>query len=198
METQEMKLFTAHSTMNLQFGDNWWEDVPIAWYADREEPPFPYDQVIQIDNHDESDPLLNYPRHYVNGLFTEQEARSLVAYLEAGGVGVDLYQVDLPISDIEIGVWMKPFSPSREGHISLAGNVGYNLPFKINGFFQLEHSKTWQEMSTSSDALLPVSEFAQRLWEAIGSEDLDISRLNKALEELEEEGWEIISPEGSS
>ena len=200
METQQMKLFRAHSAIKLEFRDNLWEGVPVSWYVDREDPPFPYDQLIQIDDHDESDPIRNYPRYYVNGLFTEEEAGALVAYLEAGGVSVNLIQVELPISGIEVGNWMMAYSPTREGHIPLSENVVYNLPFKVNGFFQLEHSQTWREMKPFEPegerlcAPPMFSQFAQRLCETIGSEDLDVSRVDKALRELETEGWTILEP----
>lgn len=112
------------------------KEVAVRWFVcGRERSPAPYAKVIA--DYQPGDP---YAEGSIAELFTADEARALVGYLEAyypdGGHSIE--EVDLPITGglfpigaIAVG--------GPQGHIELCREESYSLPLQVSGYYDLRN-----------------------------------------------------------
>lgn len=146
-------LFKAYSVAaNFRYQDNYYDNVKIHWFVtDRKSSPLPYGKAIE--NYDEI-PFLEKvgPESFVNQCFTAQEVELLKHYLiSTQKTKVVVEECPLPVKSTASG-YRDTIPPPGTNFISLHKKSGYNLPFKVDGIFNLkmaderfmgdDHSKT--------------------------------------------------------
>ena len=193
VEQAQTKLFTIYSSI-----DNWWHrgqlygDVSVMWHVgERQEPPIPYSQAIE--GYEPGASMIYYTEDYIDGLFTEEEAALLGKYLsEHHDTEIELEEVHLPVSDNRTGMWCLPIG-STQGMYQLYEEGGYDLPFRVGGWYDISNSREWtesekdhEELKFFPDAVMFV-EFVLRE----GGISIQNERLIQMVQAVEDMGWSI-------
>jgi len=132
-------LYTVRSKINIFNGEVFLYDSEVDWFvSDRKNPVVPYDQAIRDYRRDKEN-LHRYPEGTIDELFTEEEANAFKNYLQTfHGVSCQITEKKLPI----------PFNTISCGGIPVGGETQryyldeekeYDLPFKVNGLYKLQH-----------------------------------------------------------
>lgn len=121
-------------------------NVPFYWfYGGRRTPARPYADLIANYGEDVEGDVLHRHRELsenaIDELFTEDEAKQLVAYLQheeedGDQATITVEEEPLPISNNSIPIAYAPCN-RETGIVKLAENAGYSLPFKVAGRFNL-------------------------------------------------------------
>jgi hypothetical protein len=131
-------LFSAHSLVNtLKYKDRLYENVRIDWFVkERSIPPFPVETaMLHYDQLSESQ--RNDAEAYLKGLFTDEETRQLSQHLkEKKNLGVTVEEVTFPIAKMPDTRKSLALNPGT-GFYRLYQKEGYNLPFKVEGFYNI-------------------------------------------------------------
>lgn len=129
-----MELFTAYSIVDNFKG---FKNVHFYWFcSNREQPPAPFHELINnynnLDDHSRF-----YAEQYILELFTREEIESFRQYLKTFHNDYPFFhEVSLPIPDIFLPRSATCFGPS-EGFIQLFKDKNYNLPFKVEAYYDL-------------------------------------------------------------
>ena len=146
IEQAQTKLFTIHSRIdNWPHGGQRYSSVGVIWHVgERQEPPVPYRKAIE--NYEPSE-YRTRTEFYIDGLFTEEETVLLGKYLsEHHNTEIELEEAHLPVSDNRIGMWCLPLDNRRDIY-QLHKEDGYDLPFKVGGWYDISSSKEWREFA---------------------------------------------------
>lgn len=130
-----VKLFHVTTTVNEFAGC---KGVPIRWfYCDDRPQPRPYAELIE--NYDPNDERSCYPEGYIDELFTEDEAKLLKIYLEQQhdkGEVTTIRETSLPIRNRTMAFGACPAGGGIDFY-RLYETPGYDLPFRVEGYFDL-------------------------------------------------------------
>ena len=118
------------------------KDVPFSWFMiDRKKPLIPYEKGI-INYLGKN----SYSESAIDELFTNREAKRLVAYLEKehkdDTLKINIDEQKLPIANNLIGYGGNAVG-GMDGFYMLDKEKNYNLPFKAWGYFDLRNCKTF-------------------------------------------------------
>ena len=114
------------------------KDVTFTWfYADERSAPRPYAELIA--DYDPHNPGAPFCEAHIHELFSEDEARQLIAYLErehheAGTTSIS--EAELPSANNVMGFSATPVGGGTDFHM-LHKAPQYSLPFKVEGYFDL-------------------------------------------------------------
>src|SRR5262249_53069985 len=115
------------------------KDVHLDWFMEgRKGPIASYAEMIA--GYDPSSEHACYPEGCVDGLFTADESDQLLRYLNEhhGGDAHLIKPAKLPISMNQIGFGAIPVGGAQDYYM-LYKEDGYDLPFKIMGYYDLRH-----------------------------------------------------------
>lgn len=132
------ELYHVHSTVNnFQFKGIFYDNLQINWFiSDRAELPAPPEQVIA--GYTALNPVEQvFPENRLKEFFTPEEAGRLKAYLKVALLlSATLNRVTFPIASSEKGYRDFSAAPSV-GFFNLHEKKTYNLPFKVEGIFNV-------------------------------------------------------------
>lgn len=128
-----------HVTSILKEWHNY-KEVPFSWFLiDRKKPLIPYEKGIK--NYKKGNV---YQESAIDELFTKQEAKRLVAYLEKehkdDTLKISIDEQKLPIANNILAYGCIPVGGMNDFYM-LDKEKNYNLPFKVWGYFDLRNSK---------------------------------------------------------
>lgn len=153
-------LYRAISFAVLKAGDEVYTGPHIEWFVVDRPSPLDLTGRYVLDDHLEAEyrdgedwavEAVSAFRRHLSEMFTEEEALSFHAYLlRAHGVPLYTTPVDQPLrtdEDADLPVVLSDFALMQHKHrektgdlsngrISLHAEYGYDLPFKVAGFFQ--------------------------------------------------------------
>jgi hypothetical protein len=137
VDTRPM-LYKAYSISNLTRGTTIYYDVRFNWYClERDQPPFPYEEIIAGYARLDAKEKTVWERE-AKRFFTEKEIEDLESYLnERYGMNLTAEKVPLPIE--ERGYLFEEGSSVVYDFLELSEREGYSLPFKVWGYYTLEH-----------------------------------------------------------
>ena len=132
------KLFRVYSTLNnFRYKDIFYDNLLVNWFmAGREVPPVPYEE--EIENYSElstSDRI--HPENFVKERFILKEAELLKHYLaRIEKIGAVIESCSLPVNATASGYRDFP-PPYGIDFLILHTRKYYNLPFKVEGIFNI-------------------------------------------------------------
>jgi hypothetical protein len=138
-----IKLFTAESIVNEYSG---YKNVKFNWFVvERYQPQAPYSELIKDYIPSEEH---QYSKDAIKEFFTEEEVILFEKYLYRKHADdqkkLEIEEVDLPIPNN-----MLPFGAigegSLDGYYDLYGEVGYNLPFAVSAYYDLEGNEDFRQ-----------------------------------------------------
>ncbi len=136
-----VKLYKAYSVSNLLTEDAVYHSVRITWYClEREEPPAPYEVLID-DYRSLPDKVRKIMEADVKRYLTARELESLKNYMESR------YDIEVFAEKVDLPVRNKAFFPSDDrvtvyDFLELSEKDGYNLPFKVWGYYTTSNAIT--------------------------------------------------------
>jgi len=131
------KLYYAYSIVdNFKYRNCCFNNLTITWFVcDRKKSLIPYE--IGIKNYDKNDEEIGYSEGALDELFSKKEAMMLKKYLKDNyGVDTKIKEEDLPLDNNLMGFDEIPFGGGVDC-ILIDENEKYNLPFKVNGYFDI-------------------------------------------------------------
>jgi hypothetical protein len=140
-----MKLFSV-STRLKKFDGH--EDVGLDWfYDDKRHALRPYAELVE--DYDSRNVMAQYNEAHIDELFDEDEAKQLLAYLERahGDDGVSkIKEVKLPAPNNAMALCAIPVG-GLQGFYQLHKQKHYDLPFKVEGYYDLRHCEMCSEVA---------------------------------------------------
>jgi len=146
------RLFRAHSTGNFAKGEMIYSEVTFNWYCmDRAQPHV--DCSIAIADHTAmGDRERRHLERTVDRYFSEIEVAMLREYLGLHfSLGLDVEEVPLPIR--ERSYLFEEGSSVIYDFVELSERKGYDLPFKVWGYYTLAHSLAAPSMQSGMELL---------------------------------------------
>lgn len=141
METMTMKLYYVRSTVPEFKG---FKHVVITWFMrDRAQPLAPYHEaIVGYAELDDSDRV--YARDLLDEMFTEDEARKLIVWLNANrpGTHVRAEETTTPIKAREDGALMIGIGAIPVGGLQdclTPNEAQWDLPFEVQGYYNLRY-----------------------------------------------------------
>ncbi len=129
------KIYRVHSVAReVTYKDKIYDHVPIHWFIiDCSEPPVPMDQAIAEYN--TLDPEMRQDlEEYILEQFTLEQAEQLRNFLIMRNSKATIEEIELPLVDSRKS--FKKLDPMEgTGFYPIHKNQEYNLPFKVEGFF---------------------------------------------------------------
>lgn len=133
------KLYSVYSiSNNFRYQDNYYDNLKIIWFVlGREIPQVPFEKVI-IDYSKLSIVARLSPENHIKEKFTREEADLLKKFLTSmQRIEVVIEEKFLPIGKNESGYHDVP-PPKGTDFFPLYKNQRYNLPFKVEGIFNIK------------------------------------------------------------
>ncbi len=166
-----VKLYRAYSFSNLLTEDAVYHNVRITWYClERKEPQAPYEALI--DNYRSlPDKVRKVLETDVKRYLTATELELLKNYMESR------YDIEVLADEIELPVKSKGFFPNTGGvtvydFLELSEKDGYNLPFKVWGYYTTSNAITSPSLERGVRFLGKALEYLG-LEDAVTTEDLE-------------------------
>lgn len=134
-----IKLFRAKSIVECRG----YKGVTLYWFVEgREQPLAPYSELIK--DYDPTEP--SYAEGAIKEDFSEEEIKLFEEYFNRMHPGdkLEIKEVDLPISHDMAGFGAIG-SGVLDGYYDLYREEGYNLPFKVSAYYDLEDNEDFQE-----------------------------------------------------
>jgi len=136
-----IKLYRAYSVSNLLTEDAVYHNVKITWYClERKVPPAPFDVLID-DYYSLPDKLRKILEIDVKRYLTGTELEALRRYMESR------YDIEVFADEVKLPVSTKGFFSNDDrvvvyDFLELSEKDGYNLPFKIWGYYTTANAIT--------------------------------------------------------
>ncbi len=151
-DTLVIRLFKIVSIVNnFKFKDKEYDNVKISWFVvDREKPSIPYEKVILLFSRMSGTEKTNITQ-YIDEKFTLREGRLLEKYIEnTGDIRTIFEDIRIPIVE-NVRSLNNIIGAMNTGRIALYKKKNYNLPFKVEGIFNItdaEESVSWDSQET--------------------------------------------------
>ncbi len=158
-----VKLYKAYSVSNLLTEDAVYHNVKITWYClERREPPAPFEVLIK-DYYSLPEKLRKILENDVRRYLTATELEALRRYMESK------YDIEVFAEEVKLPISRKGFFPENEGvtvydFLELSEKDGYNLPFKVWGYYTTSNAITTPSLERGV-------RFLSRALEYLGMED---------------------------
>ena len=151
-DTITIRLFKILSIVNnFKYKDNVYDNVKINWFVvGREEPIMPYDKVIMLYSRMHGDEKNNIIQ-YIDEKFTLREGRLLEKYIENTPEMKTIFEdINIPVVE-NVRSFNNIIGAINTSRISLYKKKNYNLPFKVEGIFNItdaEETVSWDSKDT--------------------------------------------------
>lgn len=133
------RLFNVYSSVdNFRYRGILYDNLKINWFVvGRKKPQVPFGRSIA--NYTELGPALRvHPEKYILERFTQMEADLLHGYLASSQkIDAVVEELELPVSENERAYRGGPPPPGTD-FIQLYKKKSYNLPFKVEGIFNVK------------------------------------------------------------
>ena len=138
-----VKLFTAESIVNEYSG---YKNVKFNWFVvERDQPQALYSELIKDYIPSEES---QYSEDAIKEFFTEEEVILFEKYLYRKHAEdqkkLEIREIDLPIPNNSCG-YGAIGGGSLNGYCDLYREIGYNLPFAVSAYYDLEGNEDFQE-----------------------------------------------------
>jgi len=151
-DTIIVRLFQIMSIVNnFQFKGQQYDNVKINWYVvNRKTPVIAYDKVAVHYSRMSGNERLNIAQ-YIDEKFTLREGRLLEKYIEnTSDIKTVFEEIRIPIVE-NVRSFSNMIGVMNTSKISLYKKNKYNLPFKVEGIFNIkdaEESVSWDSQDT--------------------------------------------------
>ncbi len=151
-DTITIRLFKILSIVNnFKFKDKEYDNVKINWFVvEREKPIIPYEKVIMLYSRMSGIEKTNITQ-YIDEKFTLREGRLLEKYIEnTPDIKTVFEDIHIPIIE-NVRSFANIIGAMNTSRISLYNKKDYNLPFKVEGIFNItdaEESVSWDSKDT--------------------------------------------------
>jgi hypothetical protein len=149
------RIYHVYSVVsNFPYKGIFYDNLKISWFVtEREKPQIPLEHAI-ANYSTLSLAARIHPEQYIMERFTGDEVQLLKEYLRtAQKISCAVDEVELPVSEDKKGYRSQPPGPGTD-YIALYEKQSYNLPFKVEGIFNI---KMADERVVSDDRVTVIS-----------------------------------------